>query len=561
MLTISAFISTHKKLLLNKKLKVRELDEESKGVFVAFVDEGKVSYDVHLSIDTKNELIHQSCDCDSKKPCLHLVFLAEHIAEKKQISTKSSAKKSTKKIPDYYGLIDSIDELRLKDWLKTFLDQHKELRLEFSSAFTEKSFSLESIQVDMLAAIKSTTNNRKNLDPSVIKNLLDLFNKINASLYQYIRESNDIHTSILQIDMVYSVALNHYNTINSNSKKYESYIQSTFTTLNDSFLLVSEDKFHESITLFLKHTTKNKAIHIYPLEYIISLIDVVNEEKRKMLFDELFKFLESESVYKFREGVSFYKALLKKTTEYHCFETYADKFVIFMWENEYNLELIKAHVLIKNYELAEHLAQKCIDSNYKIEHSLPYLIILRDMYRTLNDKEKYLAVAKELILYTYDFEDYIEVRNSIKDEEERKKYRTKIYTKVANISTSREHPCHEFCYKLLIEEEKYAKLLDLIFRQYGSFYLINKYFDKLKNNPKEKLLYHLLRFDTSSFYMFSEEFADLEKIAFVELSNKIIAHFDKELIIETIASFESKKSLYNRPSKLTEIVKSKLNVK
>lgn len=88
MVNIQEFILKNKSLILNKKLKVRELNEESKGVFIAFVNEGKESYDVHLSIDDKNELVKQECDCETKKPCLHQVFLAEFISNKKQISTE-----------------------------------------------------------------------------------------------------------------------------------------------------------------------------------------------------------------------------------------------------------------------------------------------------------------------------------------------------------------------------------------------------------------------------------------------------------------------------------------
>ena len=98
MSTIQEFIISHKRLILNKKLKVRELDEESNGVFVAFVDEGKDSYDVHISIDDKNELLKQECDCENKKPCLHQVFLVEFISNKNQNSKGAEKRKTTKKI-------------------------------------------------------------------------------------------------------------------------------------------------------------------------------------------------------------------------------------------------------------------------------------------------------------------------------------------------------------------------------------------------------------------------------------------------------------------------------
>jgi hypothetical protein len=85
--TLASFFSDHKHLIANKKLKVRELDEESVGNFVSFIDEGKESFDVHVSVDTNHELIKLECDCENKKPCLHQVFFGKiYYGEKATIS-------------------------------------------------------------------------------------------------------------------------------------------------------------------------------------------------------------------------------------------------------------------------------------------------------------------------------------------------------------------------------------------------------------------------------------------------------------------------------------------
>ncbi len=44
---------------------VRELDEVSKGCFVAYVDVGDESWDVRLVLNEKEELTEYFCDCDS----------------------------------------------------------------------------------------------------------------------------------------------------------------------------------------------------------------------------------------------------------------------------------------------------------------------------------------------------------------------------------------------------------------------------------------------------------------------------------------------------------------
>lgn len=287
MSTIQEFIISHKRLILNKKLKVRELDEESKGVFVAFVDEGNESYDVHISIDDKNELIKQECDCENKKPCLHQVFLVEFISNKNQISEEKGKRKSTKKILEHHAILDNLDEFTVKDWLKSIMDSNKSVKYEFMLNFKKNTHTLKNIEENLIDAISSTTNNRKKLDQLQIKNLLHLFDKINQPIYDKIKEFKDIQESVLLIILVSKILNSHYNSIKSNSKKYESYLDNLFPLLNESFIKAPVELFESAIELFIQKTKSERSIKTRSFEYLYSLPDSLDLKKKLILKSHL----------------------------------------------------------------------------------------------------------------------------------------------------------------------------------------------------------------------------------------------------------------------------------
>jgi hypothetical protein len=288
------FLATHKPLLTNKKLKVRELDEETKGVFVAFVDEGKESYDVHISIDDNDELTKNECDCENKKPCVHQVFLAEYILNKKQNSTEKTKQRSTKKLPEYYSIVDSLEEFQLKNWLKTYLDSNKSVRFEFMLQFKENTFSAEALEQNIMEAISSTTNNRKKLDQLQIKNLLNIFDKINQPIYDKIKDSKDLNASILLTIMVSKVLNSHYNMIKSNSKKYESYLDNVFDLLTEPFKVATLEDFTTGIEVFIQNVKRERSIRSRASDYLYFLRDTLETKKRLVLMSQI-KFMDNST--------------------------------------------------------------------------------------------------------------------------------------------------------------------------------------------------------------------------------------------------------------------------
>lgn len=292
--TLSSFFSDYKHLVANKKLKVRELDEEAKGVFVAFVDEGKESYDVHISIDDNDELTKNECDCENRKPCSHQAFLAEFILNKKQKSAENTKQRSTKKLPEYCSIVDSLDELELKNWLKSYLDSNKNVRFEFLLQFKEITFSAEALEQNIMEAISSTTNNRKKLDQLQIKNLLNIFDKLNRPIYDKIKESKDLNASILLTIMVSKVLNSHYNMIKSSSKKYEAYLDNVFDLLTEPLKAATLEVFSTGIDVFIQNVKRERSISFRASNYLYFLRDILDTKKRLVLMSHI-KFMDNST--------------------------------------------------------------------------------------------------------------------------------------------------------------------------------------------------------------------------------------------------------------------------
>ncbi len=114
------------------------------------------------------------------------------------------------------------------------------------------------------------TNNRKKLGQSQINNLLLIFDKINKPIYDSIKESKDLLVSILLLIMLTRILNSHYNTIKSNSKKYESYINNLFPLLNDLFIQTTSENFNLAIDFFIQKVKSERIIKARAFEYLYS---------------------------------------------------------------------------------------------------------------------------------------------------------------------------------------------------------------------------------------------------------------------------------------------------
>jgi hypothetical protein len=109
---------------LAEKNTVRECDETVRGHCVAYVDEGKDSFDVSLVFGTDQQISTHSCDCkNTGNFCRHKAALLIHIAKGTKTPQSVNAKKKSKAevLPDEAGPED------LKQWVKDLLHKNKDI--------------------------------------------------------------------------------------------------------------------------------------------------------------------------------------------------------------------------------------------------------------------------------------------------------------------------------------------------------------------------------------------------------------------------------------------------
>ena len=193
-------------ILLAKKNKVRECDETEKGHFIAYVDEGSESFDVSLTVKTGNKIAQHTCDCDSNISfCRHRVALLIHIAtgEKAKDTVKIRKKESKAE-----ALLGAVAPNELKAWVKTLIEKNKDIELSFIHHFSVKE-QLTPAEVIKITndAIRAVTGNKKNIDQTQLKKLVELWSEMHGPMVAHYLENVTDEKSFLNFHTMLETCL------------------------------------------------------------------------------------------------------------------------------------------------------------------------------------------------------------------------------------------------------------------------------------------------------------------------------------------------------------------
>lgn len=188
-LTLKNYTTTLPKELLKLAAKntVRECDETEKGHYVAYVDDGSESYDVSLVIEPGGEIKIADCDCKNNQHfCRHKTALLLFIAGEKKVKTTVKAKiKISKSEP----LLEEAALNELKDWVRNLLTKNPDIELAFIHHFSAKhhQFTPEEIEKITNDALKAVVKTKKNVDPTQLKKIIELWTDIHAPIVRNTR--------------------------------------------------------------------------------------------------------------------------------------------------------------------------------------------------------------------------------------------------------------------------------------------------------------------------------------------------------------------------------------
>lgn len=116
----------------------------------------------------------------------------------------------------------------------------------------------------------------------------------------------------------------------------------------------------------------------------------------------------------------------------------------------------------------------------------------------------------------------------MEDEEEKKKWRTKILSKAKNASNNNNKASTEFIFKLMEYEKKYLKMIEYI-DSHTPYHLILQYFEFMALADKTRLLTTIINKSEGYFgSLAGNGEKDLE--VFPQLLSNLLRHYDQEYL-------------------------------
>ena len=475
------------------KIIVREVDEINPLEFVAYVDAGDETFDVSVTISKTGIIQATNCDCKNHKTiCIHKIALMQFIATRKKTKSQVKIKNKVDKIR---GLLDSISQLDLKEWVADLLQKNEDLKLAFTHRFSSKNKEYTTTEVQKITndAVKAVVKSKKNVDVTQIKQMISLWKVVHKPILDNYK--SDVQNKIY-FDCFYEVIESCVRTsksFNLNTVKFSNYIDEILSETTEFIdqILVEESWLLALEFLINKIPNNTSGINFFTLKHLNNLIGVSNQKRKDILIGKLIKQYENIFKQSLNGADEYTEYMFTIIEENGKFNQYYHIFNPIKWNNSYNLKLIEKLVENKDYERSESFCIQQINSNYKIEHSLSYLLILKKIYLEQKQEKKLAEILSILVPLTYDYEDYVFVMSKIKNEEDLKKYRSKILGQAKNSIRNYNRKAAEFYFKISAAEKKYKQLIEMI-NEYIPLKLIFLYFDPMALTNKDSLLKQLL---------------------------------------------------------------------
>jgi hypothetical protein len=541
-LTIKNYQTVLSKELLKhaEKTKVRECDEIEKGRYVAYVDEGAESFDVSLVISSKKEVVEHSCECKNSNPfCRHKAALLLYVAGAKKAKAEVKAKK---KVSKSEALLEDIDPNDLKLWVKEVLKKNKDIELAFVHFFSERQQQLtpESAITITYDAIKAVAGNKKNVDPTLLKKLVDLWTEVHTPIVNYyhanVADENAFHCfhTVLETCLLYN---SNINTSSNRITKYvESLLQHSVESINQ---IITDEAWERAVAHFIRfvHNGKYK-MRLHYLHHLESIISISAEGRKQKMIESLTRLYKehySESIY---EAYDYTRIIFNIVVNNGLFGQYPKLFRPIRFDNGFNQQLIRLLIEHNELTLAEKYCLEQIEGNFREEYNILYLLFLKEIYKLRKDEEKLASVLNRLFPYYYNFDDYLFIINRL-PEEERKNWRTKMLSKARNASHSYNKEAMKFTFQLMDHEKQYRKMIDYIDNR-TPYTIILEYFEPMALTDKNLLLKAII--DKKSDYGFGlyYEDAEMDAACFPELFDLMLKHYTLEHLNIFIKQTEKK---------------------
>ncbi len=480
-------------LKLAAKNTVRECDETEKGHYVAYVDDGGESYDISLVIASGGEIKTAECDCKNNQHfCRHKIALLLFIAGEKKVKTTIKAKIKTSKSD---ALLEDAALHELKDWVRNLLIKNSDIELAFIHHFSAKhhQFTPEEIEKITNDALKAVVKNKKNVDPTQLKKIIELWTDIHTPIVQQYQAGAADEAMFGCFHSLINCCMETQYKLNVNSKKIPSYVDGLLKACVETIVGIYDDTAWAAATgYFISHIPDDyNSVRFYYLQHLQNIISVSSDERKRLLVDEIVKLYTKVKPHNMTYSAAYTQKVFDIVEEQGLFKKYFTVFKPVEWSNAYNEKLIGLLIELKQYSLAEKYCNAQIAGNYKEEYNIPYLELLKKIYTVTNNEKGLADVLATLFPYTFHFEDYLFITARMTDEEEKKKWRTKMLSKARNSSRNYNNGAMQFCFQLADYEKKYSKMIEYIDSR-APYSLVLQYFEPMAATDKNGLFKKLV---------------------------------------------------------------------
>lgn len=509
---------------------VRECDEEEKGFFVAFVDQGVHSFDVNVKINPKQEIVSSTCDCPKgDSMCQHKYALMMHIVGNEKVAAPKLVKS---KITPLEKIFSELSHEELKTWVLKIFEKDKALQAEFIQEFTKeeaKLWTLPELEKKLKELRKVVFGVKKNIETADFKKAMGLWENFALSA---IKPYADRPTLLIHFELfrnvltalgtqIIPISTRTFTAYDNIFKKiYEQIAQSIATNL-------SFEDFEIAINLIITHLSDGRYYNTAMLQLSLDIFKAVDIEKQKQILELIApRYTKFHSDQKYGDAV-FTKAIMQMVETTGEFEKYLEEILPISYANSYNIDLIEKLINLRKYERSIKICNTIIKGNYYPEYNLPYYILLKKLYIATNNTAAALEIKKELLPFTGNFEDFMEIYESTPDTPERKAWKSLLLSKHRSKNRSGEFPnSDEFCIKMAAYDKNYARLIDYL-KEYALVQHFAPFLNEMLAFNKLKTLKNLLQGFIFISKMSQPEYAEKEKLQYPIILDVLQKHFQE----------------------------------
>jgi hypothetical protein len=298
---------------------------------------------------------------------------------------------------------------------------------------------------------------------------------------------------------------------------------------------------------------------LYYLQHLKNISSISSDERKKILLDAIVQHYAKAKSLNIHSSHVFAMQLFEMVQAEGMFQKYYGIFNPIEWKNEYNEKLIGQLINIKQYSIAEKYCLAQIASNYREEYNLIYWVLLKKIYTITNNNDALANVLSNLFPYTFGFDDYLFISSRIQDEEERKKWRTKMLSKAGQLSRNGNPDAITFYFQLANEEKRYKKMIDYIdgYTPYGT---ILQYFEPMALTDKTQLLYKMLHKHEEWGWGLHLQTEEDTNTIFPALYQLMVKHYTEPYLRAVVTKHINGLYSFSRPGKFVQYMMTELGV-